>query len=104
MALGKIFCSTLLFASSAMHGSALPAPSRTDGVTVVNNRPRFSSAVKAIGPVDSATQIEVSIWLKPHNKADLDSVASDLYDPKSSNLQALADAGRVRQAICSDRH
>jgi subtilase family serine protease len=87
MNLGKIFCCTLLLSSSAMHGSTLSAPSRTDGVAVTNNRPRFSSSVKALGPVEPTTQVEVSIWLKPHNKADLDFVASDLYDPKSANYR-----------------
>jgi subtilase family serine protease len=87
MTLGKLFCCTLLLSSSAMHGSALSAPSRNDGVTLTNNRPRFSSSVKALGPVEPATQIEVSIWLKPHNQEDLDFVAKDLYDPKSANYR-----------------
>jgi subtilase family serine protease len=87
MTLGKILCSTFLLASSTMHGSALPAPSRIDGVTVANNRPRFSSTVKTLGPVEPSTQVEVSIWLKPHNKADLDYVVSDLYNPRSANYR-----------------
>ena len=87
MTLGKIFCCTLLLSSSAMHGAALLASSHADGVTVTDNHPRFSSAVKTLGPVEPTTQIEVSIWLKPHNQEDLDFVASDLYDPKSANYR-----------------
>ncbi len=37
--------------------------------------------------MDPASVIEVSIWLKPHNKAGLDALAKDLYDPTSSSYR-----------------
>jgi subtilase family serine protease len=36
-----------------------------------------------MGPVDPSTPIQVSVWLKPHNKAALDALAQSLYDRTS---------------------
>lgn len=87
MALGKLYCLAVLTVASTLHGSAFAASFRAEGMTIAKNRPRFTAAARNLGPVEPASQIEVSIWLKPHNKADLDSVAADLYDPKSPSFR-----------------
>ena len=40
-----------------------------------------------LGPVDPSTVIEVSVWLNPHNKAELDALAKDLYNKSSPNYR-----------------
>jgi subtilase family serine protease len=63
------------------------AAAETIGSPIANNHPRFTSSAKMVGKVDESTPIEVTLWLSPHNKADMDSVAKDLYDPKSPNYR-----------------
>ncbi len=63
------------------------ASSAVSGLTIANNTPRFTATSKSVGAVNPSTVIDVSIWLKPHNKADLDLVAKDLYDPTSRNYR-----------------
>jgi subtilase family serine protease len=87
MTLGKFCLVAALSLNSALHGSAYAASSRVEGVTITDNRPKFTATARNLGPVEPESQIEVSIWLKPHNKADLDAVARDLYDPKSPNFK-----------------
>jgi len=63
------------------------AVSGTGAPSVGHNTPRFTASAKPLGAVDPSSVIDVSIWLKPHNKADLDAVAKDLYNPKSPNCR-----------------
>ncbi len=78
LALGiGVLGSTPLFAASTA----------VSGLTIANNTPKFAASSKNLGAVSSSTVIDVSIWLKPHNKADLDTVAKDLYDPTSRNYR-----------------
>jgi subtilase family serine protease len=67
----------LLLPSSAV--SALAA----SGQFVAHNTPPYVSSAKILGSEDPAKTIEVSIWLKPHNPAQLDTLAYLLYDPRS---------------------
>jgi subtilase family serine protease len=67
--------------------SALGAVTELAGRTITNNRPSFTDSAEKLGAVDPSTVIEVSIWLNPHNKADLDAVAKDLYNPRSPNYR-----------------
>src|SRR4051794_27615519 len=50
-----------------------------------NNTPRFVAKAKNLGREDPSKIIEVSIWLNPHNRGALDSLAQELYDPNSTN-------------------
>ena len=38
-----------------------------------------------LGPEDPNTQIKVTVWLSLHNKATLDALVQQMYDPSSSN-------------------
>lgn len=58
---------------------ALPAGAAT-GRFVANNTPGYVAHAKNLGTVDANQTIEVSIWLNPHNRSQLDALASQLYD------------------------
>ena len=78
LALGVgVLGSTPLFGASAA----------VNGLTIANNTPKFAASSKSLGAVSPSSVIDVSIWLKPHNKTDLDAVAKDLYDPTSRNYR-----------------
>ncbi len=59
----------------------------TGGKTVARNTPSYVSTAKSLGSEDSTKVIEVSIWLNPHNRSQLDALANQLYDPKSPNYR-----------------
>jgi subtilase family serine protease len=55
---------------------------------IANNTPRFVSTAKNLGPANTAQTIDVVVWLNPHNRADLDTLVEELYDPNSPNYHA----------------
>jgi len=65
-------------------GIALPASAAK---TIAHNTPRYVSTAKNLGTVDPSQTIEVSIWLNPHNRAELDALAEQLYDRTSPNYR-----------------
>ncbi|MGA8151439.1 MAG: S53 family peptidase [Terriglobales bacterium] len=65
---------------------ALPAGAAT-GRFVANNTPGYVAHAKNLGTVDANQTIEVSIWLNPHNRSQLDALASQLYDRNSPNYR-----------------
>jgi subtilase family serine protease len=67
----------ILLASSAV--SALAA----SGQFVAHNTPPYVSSAKILGSEDPAKTIEVSIWLNPHNPAQLDTLADLVSNPGS---------------------
>ncbi|MGC2257046.1 MAG: protease pro-enzyme activation domain-containing protein, partial [Candidatus Sulfotelmatobacter sp.] len=58
-----------------------------DGQFIPNNTPAYVASAKNLGTANPSQTIEVSIWLNPHNRAALDALASDLYNPKSSSYR-----------------
>lgn len=54
---------------------------------IANNTPKFTSTAKSLGAVIPSTVMEVSIWLRPHNRAELDALVKDLYNPSSPNYR-----------------
>jgi subtilase family serine protease len=67
----------MLFASSAL--PALAASRQT----VQHHTPNYVFTAKSLGSEDPSKTIEVSVWLNLHNRAEFDSLASQLYDPTS---------------------
>jgi subtilase family serine protease len=65
------------------------------GQTVVNNTPPFVLTAKNLGPEQSASRIDVSIWLQPHNRAKLDALAAQLYDKASPNYRKFLEHSQV---------
>jgi subtilase family serine protease len=63
--------------------SALTTLSAQERQAITNNTPKFVASATNLGSVDASTIIDVSIWLKPHNKAALDALAHSLYDRDS---------------------
>src|SRR5579864_1374540 len=61
--------------------------SASTGRTIAGNRPSYVSSAKNLGTADPSETIEVSLWLNPHNRAGLDALAAQLYDPTSSNYR-----------------
>ncbi|MBV8828121.1 MAG: S8/S53 family peptidase [Acidobacteriaceae bacterium] len=72
-------------------GLAVPTNAQTtiqDSHVVADNTPRFISSAKDLGRADATQTIEVTVWLKPRHRAELDSLAEELYDPSSSRYHA----------------
>lgn len=59
----------------------------TGGQFISNNTPRFVATATNLGATDAAQSVEVSLWLQPHNRAALDALAQDLYNPRSANYR-----------------
>ncbi len=66
--------------------TVLPANAAT-GQLVAHNTPNFVATAKNLGAEDPAKTIEVSVWLNLHNRAALDTLAQQLYDPSSPNYR-----------------
>jgi subtilase family serine protease len=50
---------------------------------IAGNTPGFVATGKNIGPEEASTTISVTLWLQPHNRATLDTLAAQLYDKSS---------------------
>jgi subtilase family serine protease len=75
---------------------ALPAFA---GSFVAHNTPNYVKTAKNLGPEDPAKTIEVSIWLKPHNRSQLDSIARQLYDRNSPSYRHFLNRSDVAKLI-----
>lgn len=88
----KAVCSVgsglLIFAVGLVFAAGLCTPSAAvTGGFVLHNTPGYVTSAKNLGPVNTSKTIEVSLWLNPHNRAELDAVTQDLYNPASPNYQ-----------------
>jgi subtilase family serine protease len=75
-----------LVVSALMFCAALPAAA-VEGQFVAHNTPAYVATAKNLGAEDPSKTIEVSIWLKPHNRSEMDALARELYDPNSPNYR-----------------
>jgi subtilase family serine protease len=66
--------------------AALPANAAV-GQYIAHNTPSYVAAAKNLGTEDPSKTIDVTIWLKPHSREQMDSVARDLYDRNSPNYR-----------------
>jgi subtilase family serine protease len=80
------FAVLVLLASVALSIAVVPAYA-ANGQLVAHNTPAYVSTAKNLGAQDPSQSIEVSIWLNPHNRAALDALASELYNPSSPNYR-----------------
>jgi subtilase family serine protease len=74
-------------------GASQTEGSAAIGQVVANNTPKFVATAKNLGPEDPSKVIDVSIWLKMHNRAALNSIAQELYDPASSHYHQWLQPG-----------
>lgn len=67
---------------------AVGGPVRASGGQyIANNTPMFVATAKKVGAADESLRINVSLWLKPRNRAAMDALAQELYDPSSPNYR-----------------
>ena len=74
--------------------AALPALAAS-GKFITNNTPRYVATAKNLGTEDASKVIDVSIWLNPHNRAAMDALAAQLYDPTSPNFRHFLKASDI---------
>jgi len=67
--------------------SAARPANAASGQLVAHNTPSYVATAKNLGTEDPSKTIEVSIWLNPHNRGEMDAVAQDLYDRTSPNYR-----------------
>lgn len=75
-------------------GVALPALAAS-GQFIAHNTPRYVSTAKNLGTVDASKTIEVSIWLQPHNRAEMDALARQMYDRTSANYRHFLNRAQI---------
>src|SRR5579872_1067415 len=75
----KLWLSVLLVTLIA---TALPVLAAS-GQFIPHNTPRYVSTAKNLGTENPSKTIEVSVWLNPHNRGQMDELARQLYDPTS---------------------
>jgi subtilase family serine protease len=76
----KIVTAGFICAAASVSGAL---GSTSGGQVIPNNMPGFVKTAKLVGPTDSTKTIDVMIWLKLRDRAGLDTLAGNLYDPKS---------------------
>src|ERR1700730_2316743 len=74
--------------------SALPALAASGGF-VAHNTPPYVNAAKNLGTENPSKTIEVSIWLNPHNRGDLDALAKQLYERTSPNYRHFLNRAQI---------
>ncbi len=58
------------------------------GQRIANNTPGFVATAQNLGALNPSQVIDVSVWLNPHNKATLDTLAQELYTASSPQYRA----------------
>jgi subtilase family serine protease len=58
-----------------------------EGRYLAQSTPSFASHTNFLRAEDPSTVMEVSVWLSPRNRGELDALARDLYDAKSPNYR-----------------
>ncbi|MGA8273454.1 MAG: S53 family peptidase [Candidatus Sulfotelmatobacter sp.] len=66
--------------------AVLPAQAAS-GQFIAHSTPSYVATAKNLGTEDPGKTIEVSIWLNPHNRVEMDATAQDLYDRTSPNYR-----------------
>jgi subtilase family serine protease len=57
------------------------------GRFIAHNTPNYVATAANLGTEDPAKVIELSFWLNPHNRGELDTIANRLYDPTSPQFR-----------------
>src|SRR5215469_3573859 len=68
--------------------TALAAPAfAAVGQQISHNTPPYVATAKNLGTENPSKIMEVSLWLQPHNRAQMDQPARDLYNRNSPNYR-----------------
>lgn len=73
---------------------ALPAVAAT-GQFIAHNTPAYVTTAKNLGTENPAKTIEVSVWLNPHNRGQMDELARQLYDRTSPTYRHFLTRGQI---------
>jgi subtilase family serine protease len=73
---------------------ALPA-NAAGGTFIAHNTPAYVSTAKNLGTEDPAKTIEVSLWLNLQHRAELDTLAQQLYDRTSPNYRRFLKSSQI---------
>jgi subtilase family serine protease len=65
----------------------VPSAIAASGQFIAHSTPHYVATAKNLGAEDPSKTIDVSIWVKPHNRAEMDALARDLYDRNSPNYR-----------------
>jgi subtilase family serine protease len=57
------------------------------GRFIAHNTPNYVATAANLGTEDPAKVIELSFWLNPHNRGQLDAITKNLYDPTSPQFR-----------------
>jgi len=75
--------------------AALAAPAfAAVGQQITHNTPPYVSTAKNLGTAIPSQVIEISLWLQPHNRAQMDRLARELYDRNSPNYRHFLTAAQ----------
>jgi subtilase family serine protease len=77
----------LVTSAAILTSAAVTAAYASSGQVISNNLPGFARATVPMGRTDVKKTIEVTVWLKPRNKAGFDRLVASLYDPASPNYR-----------------
>jgi subtilase family serine protease len=89
--LGLVVLVVTLIASTA-----LPAVAAT-GQYIAHNTPRYVATAKNLGTENPSKTIEVSLWLHPHNRSQMDEVAKQLYDRTSPTYRHFLTQSQIAE-------
>src|ERR1035438_8952563 len=82
--------------AAAMVAAAAPVHA-APGQTVGSNTPRFVAESKILGHEESSKVIEVSLWLQPRNRAEMDTLAHELYDSDSPQYRRFLKSADIAE-------
>lgn len=57
------------------------------GRFIAHNTPKYVATARNLGTEDPAKVIDVSVWLQPHKRSEMDALAGQLYDPTSPKFR-----------------
>jgi subtilase family serine protease len=77
----------MFLAAAILTVGTRPTHAADDGRFIAQNTAGYVSTSNIVRAEDPSTMVEVSIWLNPHNRTELDALASDLYDRRSPNYR-----------------
>ena len=73
----------VLIVAAVVCGSASAATGRF----IARNTPRYVATAKNLGTENPSKTMEVTVWLNPHNRSEMDALARDLYDRNSASYR-----------------
>jgi subtilase family serine protease len=87
-----IILALIVLTTNATIASATPhlgtmVPGNSGGQTISHNTPSYVGWARNLGAANPNQVIDVSVWLKPHDRAGLDRLAGSLYNPRSGNYR-----------------